>query len=100
VSTRDAYRAITPHIPAKCCKEIVKQPIETWKAELSNDFEEPAFLQYPELKAIKEKLYEMGAIYAQMSGSGSTIFGIFKENPGEKNIKREFGAVYHQLLQL
>ena len=100
VSTRDAYRAITPHIPAKCCKEIVKQPIETWKAELSNDFEKPAFLQYPELKAIKEKLYEMGAIYAQMSGSGSTIFGIFKENPGEKIIKREFGAVYHQLLQL
>ena len=100
VSTKEAYQLIVPRKPAKSCREIVKQPIETWRKELVNDFEQPVFQRHPQLKDIKEHLYACGALYAQMSGSGSTIFGIFKENPGEKNIKREFGAVYHQLLQL
>lgn len=81
VSTKDAYKAITPRHPAKCCKQIVRQPIETWKNKLTNDFETPAFAQHPELKAIKDKLYSMGAVYAQMSGSGSAIFGIFEQEP-------------------
>ena len=79
VSTRDAYQQITPKKPAKSCRDIVRQPIETWKAELINDFEGPIFRQHPILSDIKQRLYDIGAVYAQMSGSGSAIFGIFKK---------------------
>lgn len=83
VSTAEAYRAITPRAPEKNCRMVVRQPIDTWRDELRNDFEEPVFRRHPELRAVKEKLYEMGAAYAQMSGSGSAIFGIFREEPQE-----------------
>jgi 4-diphosphocytidyl-2-C-methyl-D-erythritol kinase len=63
----------------KTIKHIIQQPIETWKTELKNDFEVPVFNKYPEIKSIKETLYNNGAIYAAMSGSGSTVFGIFKK---------------------
>ncbi len=59
---------------------IILKPIETWKDLLINDFEEPVFSQYPEIKKIKENLYKAGAIYASMSGSGSTVYGIFKKD--------------------
>ena len=81
VSTRDAYRLIMPKQPSKSCRTILQQPIETWKNELINDFEPPVFSRHPELKNIKEHLYSLGADYAQMSGSGSALFGIFKEQP-------------------
>ena len=58
-------------------QEAIRQPIENWKYHLTNDFELPAFNQYPVLKTIKETLYNLGAIYAAMSGSGSTMYGIF-----------------------
>lgn len=60
---------------------ILKQPIETWKDELTNDFEKPVFEKYPEIKLIKEKLYNAGAVYASMSGSGSTVYGLFASKP-------------------
>lgn len=81
VSTQEAYRKIQPKQPKKSCREICMQPIHTWKEELANDFEAPVFAQFPELKAIKEKLYDLGAIYAQMSGSGSALYGIFEKEP-------------------
>lgn len=77
VSTREAYSAITPRQPSKCCRDIVQQPIETWKDELVNDFEESVFKKLPMLADVKQKLYDLGAVYAAMSGSGSTVFGIF-----------------------
>jgi 4-diphosphocytidyl-2-C-methyl-D-erythritol kinase len=58
-------------------KNIVKEPVENWKGKLVNDFELPVFKKYPEIKNIKEQLYNAGALYASMSGSGSTVFGIF-----------------------
>jgi 4-diphosphocytidyl-2-C-methyl-D-erythritol kinase len=61
----------------KKVKEVILQPIETWKDELMNDFENPVFAKYPEIKIIKDKLYDAGAIYASMSGSGSAFYGIF-----------------------
>lgn len=63
----------------KSIKEIIQQPIETWQTELSNDFESPVFSVHPEIKNIKEELYLQGAVYASMSGSGSTVFGIFEK---------------------
>lgn len=79
VSTQEAFSHIRPHFPQQSLKEIISQPIETWKDSMFNDFEESIFPQYPEIAAIKDKLYDMGAIYASMSGSGSSVFGIFKE---------------------
>ena len=81
VSTADAFKNIVPKKPAKCCRDIVRQPIATWKEELTNDFEQSVFAVYPELGDIKRTLYAQGALYAQMSGSGSSIFGLFKQRP-------------------
>lgn len=60
--------------------ETIIQPIKYWKGNLLNDFERPVFDNYPGIKAIKEELYKQGAIYASMSGSGSTVFGIFEKS--------------------
>lgn len=81
VSTKEAYANITPHKPKICCHDIIKQPIETWRDLLVNDFEESVFKLHPEVENIKNKLYEQGAIYAAMSGSGSSLFAIFKAEP-------------------
>lgn len=92
VSTAEAYAGITPQKPRKCCRDIVRQSIETWKDELHNDFEPVVFAKYPELARIKQQLYDNGALYAQMSGSGSAIFGIFKDEPinAENIFTKEF----------
>lgn len=98
VSTRDAYAAIVPKVPAKCCRDIVRQPIETWKDELVNDFEAPIFAMHPELAAIKQRLYDAGAVYAAMSGSGSALFGIFREQP--TGLEKEFEGMFCQVMKL
>lgn len=98
VSTRDAYAAIVPKTPAKCCRDIVRQPIETWKDELVNDFEAPIFAMHPELAAIKQSLYDAGAVYAAMSGSGSALFGIFREQP--TGLEKEFKGMFCQVMKL
>lgn len=80
VSTGWAFSNIEPHIPSKSIKEIIKQPVATWKDELVNDFEAPVMKHFPEIKDIKEQLYNAGAAYVSMTGSGSTLFGIFEKN--------------------
>jgi 4-diphosphocytidyl-2-C-methyl-D-erythritol kinase len=77
VSTRDVFSQIKPRRPKKSLKEIIAQPIEIWKDEMVNDFEESVFPQFPAIEEIKKELYRQGAIYASMSGSGSSVFGIF-----------------------
>ena len=88
VSTATAYKKITPNHPRICCKDVITQPIAAWREGLCNDFETPAFEQYPELYQIKCRLYDLGASYAQMSGSGSAMFGIFNILPD--NISNAF----------
>ena len=78
VSTRDAFAEIKPVRPAVSLKEIVKQPMETWKNSMKNDFEDSVFKKFPEIADIKDELYDLGAVYAAMSGSGSSVYGIFK----------------------
>lgn len=79
VSTREAFLQIKLERPKISLKEVVKQPIESWKENMKNDFENSVFLKYPEIAAIKDELYDLGAVYATMSGSGSSVYGIFKE---------------------
>ncbi len=81
VPTKEAFARIRPHYPQKNCREVVMQPVETWKEDLINDFEESVFTVHPELAEVKQQLYNMGATYAAMSGSGSALFGLFKECP-------------------
>ena len=77
VSTKEAYAKIKPQHPKVSLKEIIRLPIEEWKSRLFNDFEPGVFTQYPEIGEIKQRLYDEGALYASMSGSGSAVFGIF-----------------------
>lgn len=88
ISTKEAFSLITPKKPEKCCRDIVMQPLETWKEELVNDFEKSIFTLHTEMADIKQALYDMGAVYASMSGSGSAFFGIFDHKP------KDFGKVF------
>ena len=83
VNTAWAFSKILPKKPSEKITAIIQQPVETWKGFLENDFENPVMEQYPFFKNIKTQLYESGAAYASMSGSGSTFFGIYKS---EKDI--------------
>ena len=85
VSTKEAFSLITPQVPKKNCLDIVRQPIDTWKDELVNDFERSVFAIHPEIGRLKEMMYEQGAVYAAMSGSGSSVFGLFSDTPDEKS---------------
>ena len=76
VSTKEAYRGITPALPPIPLREVLQSP-STWKENLRNDFEASVFRRHPELAALKADLYTRGAFYAAMSGSGSALFGLF-----------------------
>ncbi len=79
VSTAEAYRSITPRKPETPLTEILSRPADEWKEFLSNDFEDPVFRLYPGIRDLKEQFYRSGAVYASMSGSGSAVFGLFRE---------------------
>ena len=79
VSTADAYRGIKPQIPEIPLKDALARPVEDWKDSLFNDFELTVFDKHPELAAIKRSLYDSGAVYASMSGSGSALFAIYRK---------------------
>ena len=78
VSTAEAYRGIKPQVPQIPLSEILALPVDKWKDCLVNDFETTVFAVHPELASIKDSLYESGAVYASMSGSGSALFGIYR----------------------
>lgn len=78
INTGWAFSQITPSAGRMSLKEVIQLPIEQWKEKLTNDFEHAVFTKYPEVKSVKDKLYSAGAVYASMSGSGSTVYGLFK----------------------
>lgn len=86
VSTKEAYAMIIPREPDLALKEIVQKSPEEWRELLKNDFETPVFKKFPEICTIKQQLYEMGAVYASMSGSGSSLFGLFEQEPDWQGI--------------
>ena len=77
ISTKEAFSNLTPTVQTKSVHEIIQQPVTSWKDELVNDFEKPLLKLYPEIEAVKYSMYNAGAIYSSMSGSGSTVFGLF-----------------------
>lgn len=98
VSTRDAFAHIKPQRPAFSPKDVVCLPVEEWRGKLVNDFEESVFPQFPEIGEIKEKLYQLGAIYASMSGSGSSVYGLFRKDVNGFDFGKE-AFVYQGILQ-
>lgn len=81
VSTAKAYSQIKPALPSENLGTLVKHPVQEWWHLIANDFEIPVFGDHPEIKKIKETMYDNGAVYASMSGSGSAVFGLFKSKP-------------------
>ncbi|MBN2164839.1 MAG: 4-(cytidine 5'-diphospho)-2-C-methyl-D-erythritol kinase [Marinilabiliaceae bacterium] len=81
ISTPMAYQNIKPKQPQTNLLEAIKYPIKEWKNTIFNDFELSVFNNFPEIKTIKDDLYRQGAIYASMSGSGSSVYGIFDSEP-------------------
>lgn len=78
VSTAEAYKGIVPSVPEHSLKDVLAKPVEEWKDLLINDFERTVFVAHPEIEAIKRSLYDSGAEYASMSGSGSALFALYK----------------------
>lgn len=91
IGTKEAYGGITPGEPAHKLKDILVQPVNTWKESLFNQFEESIFPNHPEIKAIKDQMYDAGAVYSSMTGSGSAVYGLFKEKP---DMKADFSDSY------
>lgn len=77
VSTREAFAHVKPCRPRLNLKDIIRRPVHEWKTCMTNDFEASVFPQFPVISTIKEELYRLGAVYASMSGSGSSVYGLF-----------------------
>ncbi|MGI9544507.1 MAG: 4-(cytidine 5'-diphospho)-2-C-methyl-D-erythritol kinase [Cyclobacteriaceae bacterium] len=91
ISTAQAYSNVTPRKPSASLREILDRPLGSWKETLVNDFEENIFRDYPEIKQIKKQLYDQGAFYSSMSGSGASVYGLFDE---EINLDQPFPPHY------
>lgn len=91
ISTAMAYAGITPKKSEFNLEKISSLPIDKWNGCITNDFEQHIFIKFPLLQEIKEKIYKLGALYASMSGSGSTIYGLFKE---EVDVRNKFPGCY------
>lgn len=91
VSTKEAFSLIAPHPATTKCSDIVMQPVDTWRTALVNDFEKSVFALHPEIGDIKQQLYDMGAVYAAMSGSGSSVFGLFRQ---EIELDKHFDGMF------
>lgn len=96
VSTPEAYKNIIPAKPSFHLKEIENVPVEQWKEFVVNDFEKTIFPLYPEIESIKKSLYEMGAVYASMSGSGSAVFALFRHLPADFEIFTQKGILIYR----
>lgn len=94
ISTKEAYSLVVPEYPTIRLTEIAKKPVDEWKGLMKNDFERSIFAKHPSMEKIKEGLYDMGALYASMSGSGSSFFGIFKDEQDIETIKNKFPGMF------
>lgn len=89
ISTKEAYSLIKAEPSKRPITEEVKKPVENWKLHIKNDFEKSVFPNHPKVESIRNTLYEMGASYACMSGSGSSVYGLFKEEVDLGKLKKE-----------
>jgi 4-diphosphocytidyl-2-C-methyl-D-erythritol kinase len=79
ISTAEAYAGVIPHKPSRPLAELICLPVNEWKNQIINDFEPAMVNRYPIIGEIRDRLYDLGAVYASMSGSGSSVYGLFSE---------------------
>jgi 4-diphosphocytidyl-2-C-methyl-D-erythritol kinase len=96
VSTPEAYKNVIPRNPKFRLTEIIKTPVDQWKNLIVNDFEKSVFQKYPQIAELKQLLYDFGAGYASMSGSGSAVFGIFHHLPANLDKKIPEGVLLYR----
>lgn len=96
ISTAEAYQNVSPQTPISDLKRAIQLPIQEWKYHIINDFELGIFEMYPLIGELKNSLYEAGALYASMSGSGSSVFGIFEQSVELKHLS-SFGKIYYPI---
>lgn len=94
VSTAEAYGGVKAVPSKQDLQETLKLPIEEWKAVVNNDFEKSVFVHHPQIALVKEALYKQGAIYAAMSGSGASVFGIFNKKPDLQELEKANQVFY------
>lgn len=92
ISTKEAYAGVTPRSATDNLSLLLQAPIETWRERVKNDFEPSVFAQYPLIRQLKEEMYAQGAVFALMSGSGSTVYGIFHQLP--QGIEEHFSLYF------
>ena len=97
VSTPLAYSLVVPEIPSHSLLELIQEPVAQWKDTIKNDFEKSVFAAYPEIESIKNQLYAMGAVYASMSGSGSSVYGLFKAEPEKTSTFKDYFFAFGML---
>lgn len=97
VATAAAFRNVVPQQPEISLQELIQCPVTEWKDIIFNQFEASVFPQYPQIEAVKNQLYSLGAVYASMSGSGSCVFGLFVDLP--EQIKTFFPSTYQTFSQ-
>jgi 4-diphosphocytidyl-2-C-methyl-D-erythritol kinase len=96
VSTREAYSMVRPHYPEFKIQQYISLPVEEWKGHIVNDFEESVFPVHPRIQSIRDELYRQGATYAAMSGSGSSVYGLFRQLPPAEYRKIFYDDFYYQ----
>jgi 4-diphosphocytidyl-2-C-methyl-D-erythritol kinase len=94
VSTAEAYRGVKPAPVSRSLKELISLPVTEWKYFIKNDFEESIFTNHPVIRGVKAALYEAGALFANMSGSGASVYGIFKETPNLSSLETTSQVFY------
>lgn len=94
VSTAEAYGGVQPKPAELDLKSALKLPVEEWKNQIKNDFERSVFQYHPEISSVKEALYQSGALYAAMSGSGASVFGLFSKKPDLQHLEQANQVFY------
>jgi len=90
VGTKEAYEGVSLNDTAISVQELLQKPIQQWRYSLKNDFEKSVFHLFPEIQKLKELLYDSGAVYAAMSGSGSSVFGLFLVESPVQNFNSKY----------
>jgi 4-diphosphocytidyl-2-C-methyl-D-erythritol kinase len=95
VSTADAYSGVKPEPSAASLKDLIKLPVTEWKSHIKNDFEKSVIAKFPLIGEVKQTLYDAGALYASMSGSGASVFGIFEILPSLQHLEAKSSVFYN-----
>lgn len=94
ISTAEAYRGVKPAPVKESLMDLIYEPVSEWKKYIKNDFEVSVFKDHPEIRGVKAALYEAGALYASMSGSGASVFGIFDKTPDLSGLEEDNQVFY------